>query len=416
MAGSGLDEVKSLLASTDSSSLPSIFPSLISTPAFHLNSTGVCAQVVCFLQTDPAGDSLSCEFMKFLFETPCETAVLKRSALDFFLLWVRSSSPWSLEAQISILESLATQIRAFLELEPGNPNPSLAVAQLIERSSLYVLPTAVPFFEQTCDSRSFITRSPEFIRSHRASQIRGRLHLLAARLFPPNSTPQHFLPAKKSVFPSRSSSEVRLPKALEALAKGGTVVDSLRISFQVVEQFLASATWIPVQERIPRPLTPIFAAFEALQSPSEPQDPAVLLQIAIMCLIIQPINPKVIPLLRKFAVPCGVDADLVLRLVQEPLGNEALPSQEMEIPPAMPSEPMEFVPLLEPFELEPEPEIPANPQPSVDGQIEELAGKDPSRWFDGDELTKWRVARLCVANFFDRLDPDSFSILPAKTT
>jgi hypothetical protein len=408
----GLDELKSLLSSADPNNIPATFPSIVSTAAFLNSSTGAGAHIVFFFQSLPNSDALSCAFMRFLFEKPSDGLMLKRG-LDFFLLWIRASTAESLDAQITVLESLAPQVRAFLEVEQGNPNPSIALAQLIERSRLYPMPNATPLFTQTCDSRTFLENSPTFMRSARAAEIRGRLHLLTSRLFPTFLQPANFLPAKRPLPPLVSPPDVRLLKALESLAKGGNT-NSLRIALQVVEQFLKAATWITPSVRIPRPPVPIFTAFELLQNPAEPQDPTVLLQIAIMCLIIQSDNPKFSSLIRKFAPVCDIDADLLIDLIQKPIENETLPTQEMPVPPTIPDQPStEFRPLFQPFELEPE-EPPSVAQPGIgEERIEDVAGKDPAHWFDGDSLTTWRVARLCVANMFDQIDPDGFGLLPA---
>jgi hypothetical protein len=347
--------------------------------------------------------------MRFLFEFPSPTSSYKRSAFDFFLLWVRSSSASSIESQIATLESLSSQIRSFLETDPGNTNPSLAIAQLIERSHLFCHPLPEPYFDQTCDSQTFLERSQHFVRSRRASSLRGRLHLLTARLFPTFSQPPNFLCAKKPLaqFGER---DVRLMKALESLVKGGSA-DSLRLAFQVVEQFLTAASWIEMPKQSPKPPPPpVFSAYECLQNPTEPQDPVILLQIAIVCLIVQPNNLRVVSLVRKFATVCEIDPELIVWLVQNPVGMEMAGrgggggNEEKEGE-------GEVNDLLERFDLKDDEVIREVPKVDMNSAVE---GVDQEKWFDGDELERWRVARICVANFYDRIDPDSFGLLPPQ--
>jgi hypothetical protein len=139
----------------------------------------------------------------------------------------------------------------------------------------------------------------------------------------------------------------------------------------------------------------------------------VLLQIAIMCLILQPDSARFGPLVRKFAAVCDADGDLVVRLVQNPPRRDMTPPEAEPIETPRAPDPAPFAPLLEPFELAPEPSAQTPPQLSPEEQIIAIAGPDSAHWFDGDELTKWKAARLCVAHFTARLDPNSFSIVPA---
>jgi hypothetical protein len=75
----------------------------------------------------------------------------------------------------------------------------------------------------------------------------------------------------------------------------------------------------------------------------------------------------------------------------------------------------QWEPILKPWELEPPPvKKPVKREEDIEKQIEEFAGPDRSTWFEGDELKAWRAARLCVAHLMDRLDRNSFAILPAK--
>jgi hypothetical protein len=409
----GLGQVSDLLASCTPETLADTFNAVISVPAFSVNSTGVCAQIVSSFAALPLGNDWSAQFIEFLFGFPSDTNALKRSALDFLYLWIRSSGPDAIELQVTVLETIATRVRILLEAEPGNAIPQLAIAQLIDRCSTFVLPDLDKPFEPVPSAAAFVATCPSLSRTSRSARIRGRLHIVASRIFPAFAP---FTQAKKGLSVEVTRGDVPLLTVLQKLA-GGTAGP---LDFQCADQFLSKVTVVRPHGsgRLPGR---VLWSFDSLQNPDEPQDAEVCLQIAIMCLILDPARPKFAALVRKFAAICGVDGNLIAETVQTV--DEALVKQteesvkRVEIP-AVEEPPADGTVdlIVKPFEVVLEEELPPIDHSefsveSVEAELESFAGPDRAKWFDGDENTAWRAARLCVAHLMGKLDPDSFAVL-----
>jgi hypothetical protein len=412
MAACGLDEIRQLLDSVDRSALSSIFPSIISSRAFEFNSTGTCAQLVLTFTSGPDGSIWCSEFMRFLFS--CESKALKRTALEFFLLWLRSSGPDSLDSQIEALESFAPQIKQLLEQDNSYYHSRLIIAQLLDRCSLHVLPGPTPSLSGVHSARDFLSVSPHLVRSRRAAELRGRLHLLSSRIFPPFADFALSKRCVQVVQTTRGDSPV--PTALERIAGGWAGP----LEFQTVDQFMARATCVELRNRVPRPPPRVLASFETIQSLGDAQDPEVCLQIAIMCAIVSEEKERFFRYILKFAGLCKVDGEVIIKILHQADTDVTKRAAEARGDPdeADDSEKEPFEPLLKPFEVVHDDGADAEPQireeVPAEVEIRQFAGPDPEKWFDGEEINEWRAARLCVAHLMDRLDPDSFAVLPLK--
>jgi hypothetical protein len=350
--------------------------------------------------------------MRFLFSS--EPRSLKRTALEFFLLWLRSSGPDSLAAQIEVLESLSPQIRQLLDQDNNYYHCRLIIAQLLERCSSHVLPGAVPPLSGAHCARDFLSVSSTLVRSRRAAELRGRLHLLSSRIFPPFAD---FALSKRCVQVAQTThGDSPVLTSLERIAGGSAGP----LEFQAVEQFMSRATCIELRNRVPRLPPRVLASFDTIQSLGDAQDPEVCLQIAIMCAIVSEDKNRFSRYILKFARLCKVDGEVIVKILQQADTDVAKKAVEArgDSDEVDTSEEEPFEPLLKPFEIVNDQGADAGPQireevpPEV--EIRQFAGPDPEKWFNGEEINEWRAARLCVAHFMDRLDPDSFAVLPLK--
>jgi hypothetical protein len=77
----------------------------------------------------------------------------------------------AIEFQIAILEMIGSRLRIFLQEEPGNLIPQLAIAQLVDRCSTCVLPDARPTFQLVRSSAAFVDVRPSLSRTARAAFV-----------------------------------------------------------------------------------------------------------------------------------------------------------------------------------------------------------------------------------------------------
>jgi hypothetical protein len=312
--------------------------------------------------------------------------------------------------QIQALEQLAPQIKGLLEIDPGNKIPQLAIAQLIERCSTHVLLPSQMTMPEAQNSKDFLSKSSDYSRSKLASEYRGRLHLVATRIFPAFA---NFAVSKKAVSVPAPTNDVAILTVLTHLASG----KANQLDFQVAENFLTKVVCVDVKNRIPRTPARILTSLDNLQNVNDLQDPEVCLEIAIMCLILQPTGDRFANLVRKFAGLCGIEGDLIVRAVLTAIHSTLKQNEPLELgevpvigEKSGPEEEDRFEPILKPWELEPTESV-AEGREKVEVEADDVGGGDRSNWFQGDELNEWRTARLCVARFMDRLDPNSFAVL-----
>ena len=402
---SGLDNVKALLAAASDATFEDTIKAITETKEFQQKSVGVNACLVCFCLEQPNGCDLATRLIDLLFQSG--SIDLGKSALEFMLLWIRGSGPAELERQIEILETHAGAIKAIVDSDKAFTLHQLIISMLVSRCSSHVVtegqvvgePLPSKEFLEACTSRTF-----------QANTLRGRLQIVTSRIFDENK------PKAEKVVVESSGDDPVIVAALKMIASGSAGP----LQFKVITDYLKNEKLKCVQmcNRVSRTPARVLTSLENIQNLDIPQDCDVCLQIALMCLIVSKENEQeFVDLVKHFAKQCHIDGDLVVDAVKtakQPSDRAAqvvTPDVDMT---AEADDARNAEPILKPFDLDPEPEIatiqhPLSPE-QVRKQIEDFAGSDPSKWFDGDELNEWRVARLCVSHFMNKLDPNSFNI------
>ena len=399
----GLDNVKALLAASTDATFEDTIKAIVETKEFEEKRVGVNACLVCFVMSQPNGRDLATRIIDLLFSS--ESVEHQKSALEFMLLWVRASGPEDIERQVEILERHSSTIKANIEIDKTFNFHQLIIAMLSSRCSSHVLePDRV-----VCDpalSKEFLEKTAGMTRTSRANSLRGRLQVIACRIFDETKAKQN----ERRIEIELGQDDPVIVSALKKVASG--VAGPLQ--FKVITDHLKSEKLkcVEARNRVPRTPARVLTSLESIQNIDAVQDCEVCLQIALMCLIIAQDDDQDFPdLVRHFGKLCHIDGDLLIDAVraakQEPQQTQPVIDPEFDAVDEV-DESRDAEPILKPFELMPEPKVEVaeqSPEPA-DNQNEETATDSDDR-----ELKEWRAARLCIADFMNitKVDCDNRS-------
>ncbi|KAH0794064.1 hypothetical protein GPJ56_001942 [Histomonas meleagridis] len=239
--------------------------------------------------------------------------------------------------------------------------------------------------------------------------LKGRILLAASKLFP--------VLVEKPAPKKQQTNEFEVDKdeslISQALKKSSSNPTNPLI-FKSVARFLKNAKCVSYENRIKRPPARVLTSLEGISS-QQLQDPEVCLQIAIMCVILQPPEDTTFDgFVKDFASLCKIDGKMILDLVKSSIQTTLPDVSDMDKFRFMQGEPHEeeeekFEPILRPFDVT----FPDETNPMIEISTENtiLDENNLNDLFSDDSFYEWRNARYCVANCIDRLDPNSFSFL-----
>lgn len=403
---SGLDEVNQILSAADLSNPGTAFEAIINTRAFIERSVGVNATIVCFMERQPNPGLLASAFVEYLFAREDESFTLKKCALEFMLLWVRGSPVTELDSQISLLEKIIPGIQSILAAEPPFALHQKIISMLFHKCNTHVVDAGFAV-GSPLESKEFLTVSSGATRAGYMYTLRGRLQIIMAFL----SSPKRPATAKRPLSVPLLEDDNDLVRSIKKVASQ-TITGPLEL--KKIHDWLSSVPVIECSNRVPRVPVRVLNCLDTITLDEQPQDPEVCLQIAIMCIIAQKDEQfDFKPHIDKFAQLCGINSTALLNTLKRSYDPVSPTESEATHAPAEVEELFPAQQILQPFDLEPVEELedPSVELEPMDELLNELAGQDMAEWNDGDEMAQWRIARRCVGDFMDRLNPDSFSIM-----
>ncbi|EAY00402.1 hypothetical protein TVAG_291080 [Trichomonas vaginalis G3] len=376
-----------------------IYEEIYSTDEFKAKPSGVIAYIISKNATQNDIKAIS-EFFEYIVDN-------QPSNIDTFLVfWLRISNSENIESLVETLERKSEALSNFQNLSAST------FIRIIEKIETCTLPATDFEFPDSLTSKQLIDNESKLLRSKRLSLLAGRIYIVAARIFPPFK-----FSGKTTLQTSVSEGDLLSASIMKMATKEFTEFESKQIldflEKQPIPQNHKTLVRLP-----PRPSS----CAENIDSMHNGLDLCLIL--ALEGLIHSHDAEEYKKYVLQFSQAMDLPGEDLINIVNRSVTNKEdshfefgkelrqgldingecnwAEIQEEQFLPSF------VVPEDKPLVVE-KPRV-VTPESAMD-EIIQFAGEDKSTWFVGDELKEWRAARLCVAHFMDKLNPDSFEML-----